>query len=267
MRRPGAAVAQAPAQLRPAVVTEYTPAAKTATVDLDGQLVVLPVLAGTYAVGGTVLVARNGNAGGYVLGTIGTAPAPELPPELTGPPPPAPAPPRPPTTSTPREPTAYSRTITPVQVESYRPTYGWRDAGDAYQGDYGSNGLNTGCVFYGTQLSSLGADLDQPYSARLTYYRLRGGDFSAQAPTFWQLQERRRPAGAPTRIGSSSTGTAVAVDRSATWDLPTSWVRELLEGDAGGLAVYVPGATPYMRLAGTRARAAAFALTVRYYAT
>ena len=223
-------------------IVRALPASNRVTVEVDTVELSLPFVTDSYAVGDTVVV-----AGGYVLGRLGTPAAPP-------PPPPDPAP----------QPTVTQRrtTVLPQSTGTWRAGK-WRDTTDLYQGDYGSYGLNTGAAYYGNQLVALGADLAQPRSAVLTYRRQRGGVYAGQSPTLWTLTERAR-AGAPSRVASAA-GTAAAVDQTVTWQLPQSWVDDLLSGARGGLGVYVPAATPYVVLDGRADHAAAFALTVTYY--
>jgi hypothetical protein len=243
------AAASRPAGPSTRVAVVRSTAAATLTVEVDGVDVTLPVLAGVYAVGDTVLVLREGPAGGYVLGRLGSPAVP---------PPPPPAPPAP------VVPTAVERTA--VVLPGWTGTYrngSWRDTAQLYQGDYTGHGRNTGAAHYGDQLVALGADPAAPATATLTYRRTRGGVYAAQAPTFALLAERSRPAGAPT-ILAAALGTPVAVDAVATWTVPAAWVAQLLAGTAGGLGVHVDASSPYIVLTGQPMDARALALTVTY---
>lgn len=243
------AAAYRPAGPSTRVAVVRATSASTLTVEVDGVDVTLPVLAGVYAVGDTVLVLREGPAGGYVLGRLGQPAAP---------------PPLPPTPPAPVVPTAVERTA--VVLPGWTGTYrggSWRDTAQVYQGDWSGHGWNTGAAYYGDQLYALGADLAAPASATLTYRRGRGGVYAAQAPTFQLLAERSRPAGAPTRTAAAA-GTAVAVDAVATWTVPASWVAQLLAGTAGGIGVHVDAASPYIVLTGQPMDARALSLTVTY---
>lgn len=132
------------------------------------------------------------------------------------------------------------------------------------QGDWGGYGINLGAAFYGRSLKSLGADLTRSRSATLYYRRQAGGVFGAQTPTVWTLSQSKRPSGSPTRL-TSSTATSVAVNRTASWSLPTGMLDELLDGTAGGLGIYVPGSSPYIVMSGRSDYAKAFAISVSYY--
>lgn len=238
-----------------AVVTAVAGANKV-TVSLDGaaQLVDLPAVAGptAYAAGDLVLVARD-SSGPVVLGKVGAAPAP------AEPPPAAPVPP--PSTLTQR-----TVTILPSSTDSYRAGQGWRGDGTVRQGDYIGEAVYQGCAFYGAQLAGLGADLSAPRSAVLTYVRQQGGVFGAQSPTFHTLAQRTRPSGAPTRLSSGGEGTPVAVNRSASWQLPAGLLDELLDGTAGGLGVYVGSSSPYIVLSGRSGSSVSMSLKVTFSA-
>jgi hypothetical protein len=248
-------------QFRVGQVKAATTGAKSITVTLDGTDVLVPVLTGTtYAVGQTVLVARDGRQAGYVLGAIGQPPAPPTPTE----PPPAPPPSQ-------AEPGAavkrYSKTLVPSSTGTYRGG-SWRSTRDLYQGDWGGWGVNLGAAFYGGQFAGLRAKTTHPRSAVLRYSRTQGGVFGSQAPTFWTLTQRARPAGAPTRR-LSAVGDGVTTSgsgRHESWALPADMLDELLTGAAGGLGIYVPGSTPYIVLDSPADVATSMSVTVTYYA-
>lgn len=226
-------------------VTAYNATTRLVTVELDGSPVVAPSMGSGYQVGQSVLVGRDGKAGAYVLGTIGTTP--------TTPP------------SSPPPPPSYvqrSKVALPRQADTYRG--GWRGVPDLYQGDYTGRGLNFGAAFYGSQLQGLRAITSLARSATLTIRRLEGGSYAAQAPTFKLLQQSAKPGGAPT-VRATAAGPAVAVGRTATWALPTAWLDELLAGTSGGLGIQVGTASPYIHLAGPSSAANGMALSVSYY--
>ena len=218
-------------------------AASRLTVEVEGVQVKLPFGTGTYAVGDTVLVLD-----GYVLTRLGAPPAP---------PPPPPPPP---------QPTVQARTATllPTFTGSFRAGR-WRDGTDVYQGDYGGYGVNTGAAYYGDQFVALNARLDQPRSAVVHYRRQRGGDYAAQAPTFWTLGERGPDGDGPARH-ESQAGAALPVDGAVDWALPGAWLDALLAGTRGGLGTFVNSSNPYLILDGRGDYARAFAVTVNYYA-
>lgn len=233
-----------------------TAAANKLTVKLDDstELVDVPALSSSpaYAVNDLVVVARDAT-GPLVIGRLGVSSTPAV--EVV-PPPVAP----------PSVKTLRSKTILPSSTGSWRSGGGWRSDDTVRQGDWNSGyGINHGAAFYGRQLKGLGADLTRPRSIRLTYKRLAGGVFGAQAPTVWTLSQSSRPSGAPSRL-TSSVGTGVAVNKTATFQLPTGMVDELLDGTAGGLGIYVGGSSPYIVLAGRSDYGSAMALSVSYYA-
>jgi hypothetical protein len=224
---------------------------KTCTVTIDGadNVCVTPG-APTLAANDIVAVLRDGNTG-YVLGKVGTYTPPTTDPEA----PPVPV-----------EPTVRRRTATikPYFTGTYRG--GWRSGDELFQGDYGGYGLNTGAAFYGNALKALHADTSKPYSIVVSYKRNRGGDYSAQSPKFYTLTQKTKPAGAPTKDDGPSTGTAVAVGKTAKFELSSTMALHLLNGTDGGLGIYLPSSNPYVVLAGRSDYAAAMALTVTYYA-
>lgn len=250
-------------QFRVGQVTAATAGAKAITVELDGTAVLVPTLAGTtYAVGQTVLVARDGRQAGYVLGAIGQPPAPPPPDPVYVPPAPKPAQQEPGSTVK-----RYSKTLLPSSTGTYRGG-SWRSTRNLYQGDWGGWGINTGAAFYGNQFVGLRAKLTSPRSAVVRYSRTSGGVFGSQSPTFWTLTQRSRPSGAPTRR-LSAVGDGVTTsgsDRHESWALPTAMLDELLSGQAGGLGIYVPGSNPYIVLSGPQEVATSLSITVNYYA-
>lgn len=150
----------------------------------------------------------------------------------------------------------------PVETRSYRST-GWRtDTTQTIQGEYAGNGNHTGCAFYGTMPRSLvGATVE---SASVAVRRAGGGAFAASATTLWLVTQATRPAGAPTRT-SSTTGPALKVDASTiAFAVPVAWVQAMVDGTAGGLAVYNAAATPYVRLDGLREWGPAWTLTINW---
>ncbi|MEV0156871.1 hypothetical protein AB0H57_24510 [Micromonospora sp. NPDC050686] len=150
--------------------------------------------------------------------------------------------------------------VSPVETRSYRPAGGWRgDVDDVLQGDYGGN--HTGAAFYATKPRSLaGATVT---AATVRVRRLPGGDHAAQATTLRLVTEAARPAGAPT-LGASTAGPALAVGGELEFAVPLSWAQQLVDGTAGGLAVYDATGAPYVRLAGRGSWSPAFTLTIMW---
>lgn len=155
--------------------------------------------------------------------------------------------------------------VSPVETRSYRNTFyvGWNmDTTDVYQGEYGGNGLYTGCVFYGSKPRSLAGATVQ--SATFRVRRLTGGTYAAQASTMRLMTNSVRPGGAPT-LTSSATGPRLAVNTTFdTYAIPASWAQQMVDGTAGGIAFYVAGGSPYIRFAGRNSWSAAFTLSIKW---
>lgn len=152
--------------------------------------------------------------------------------------------------------------VAPKETRSYRSTYGWRtDNADVYQGEYGGWGNHIGCAFYGTKPRSLaGATVTK---ATVRVKRLSAGTYAAQATTLRLVAEASRPSGSPT-LGASTTGPSLAVGDSVTFTIPTSWAQQLVDGAAGGLALYESGGSPYVRTAGRGSWSPAWTLTINW---
>lgn len=152
--------------------------------------------------------------------------------------------------------------VPPVETRSYRST-GWRtDTTQTIQGEYAGNGNHAGCAFYGSAPRSLvGATVT---SASIAVRRGGGGAFAASATTLWLVTQSTRPSGAPTRT-SSTAGPSLKIDASnQAFPVPTAWAQAMVDGTAGGLAVYNAGATPYVRLDGKTEWGPAWTLTINW---
>lgn len=204
----------------------------------------------TLALGDPVLLTRVGAQ--YVVTAVLYPSAP------VDPEPPAPAPePNPSATNG-------TLVISPVETRTWQPS-SWSYTGDdaVYQGVYGGYENNTGCAFYGTAPESLaGATVTR---ATVAMRRLYGGAYAVQTPTMWLVTEATRPAGAPT-LTSTMAGPSLAVLATASppVDLPTSWAQAMVDGTAGGLAVYEADGSPYMKFAGRSDWSGAWVLTIYY---
>ncbi|MEV4384397.1 hypothetical protein AB0J68_01510 [Micromonospora sp. NPDC049580] len=152
--------------------------------------------------------------------------------------------------------------VSPVETRSYRPSYGWRtDNDDVYQGQYGGWGNHTGAVFYGSKPRSLsGATVTD---AKIRVKRLSAGTYAAQSTTLRLVTQATRPGGAPS-LGSSTSGPSLAVGSTSTFTIPDSWAQAMVNGTAGGLAIYDSGGSPYVRLAGRGSWSPAFTLTISW---
>lgn len=226
-----------------------------ASVSVGGETVSLNVARGlTLASGDQVVMSRVGSLW-IVTSLLGTGtPSASTAPDIEKPPPAKPA-----------TPITGTLVVVPVETRSYRTGSfaGWRtDNTDVYQGQYGGLGNHTGCAFYGSKPRSLaGATVT---SATIRVRRDRAGDFAKQTATLRLVTQATRPAGTPT-LTSSTTGPRLAIgatDNSFT--VPTSWVQAMVDGTAGGLAVFDSGGSPYMRFAGKGSWSAAWQLTIRY---
>jgi hypothetical protein len=157
---------------------------------------------------------------------------------------------------------AGSLVVPPVETRSYRST-GWRfDTTQTIQGEYAGNGNHTGCAFYGSGPRSLvGATVT---SATIAVRRGGGGAFAASSTTLWLVTQATRPGGAPTRT-SSTAGPSLKVDaQNLAFAVPVAWVQAMVDGTAGGLAVYNAGASPYVRLDGIHEWGPAWTLTINW---
>lgn len=153
--------------------------------------------------------------------------------------------------------------VSPVETRSYRTTYGWRDDNtDVYQGEYGGWGNHTGSVFYGSKPRSLsGATV---LSANIKVRRIQAGIYAAQTTTMRLMTNATRPAGTPT-LTSTTTGPSLAVGQTDySFDIPTAWAQEMVDGTAGGLAFFIAGGSPYVRFAGRGTWSPAFTLTINW---
>jgi hypothetical protein len=155
--------------------------------------------------------------------------------------------------------------VSPVETRSYRTTVwtGWRtDNDDVYQGQYGGNGNHQGCAFYGTKPRSLvGATVT---SATIRVGRKSaGGITAAQSTTLFLVTQKTRPGGAPT-LTSSTSGPRLKWGQIATFTIPTSWGQAMVDGTAGGLAIYDSGGSPYVIFAGRSSLSSAFTLTLNW---
>jgi hypothetical protein len=242
-----------------------TPTGNAVLASIQGVTVTVRIIAGvSVTVGDTVLMAKY-NQSWFVLGVIRQAPVIAPPPDATPPPaPPAnkPVPSPKPTVRTGR------LIIAPVQTATYRDgkwrpdVAGGTNGGDTLQGVYAGYGNNTGCAFYGTKPRSLaGATVTK---ATIRVRRLRAGVFAARATTLRLVIQPTRPGGAPT-LGASAGGPSLAVDKqNDSFSVPNAWAQAMVDGTAGGLAIFTPSGSPYVRLAGRASWSAAWTLTINW---
>lgn len=206
-------------------------------VNLDGAVNVYPVAAGLApAVGDTVVVLRDGLAGGIVVARVGTpAQAPSFPVNMQ--PPPVGA-------------TLRTAVVLPIRTRTFRS--GAFLAGDrVYQGTRtAAEGAHLGYVEYGTQLRGLGAMSGQPHNASLAYRRVTGGAAAALSPRL-------------NLNGVLAVLPALTVGQTREAELPQAFVTNMLTVSQN--ASFLVDGADYLGLAGASEWAEAFALTITYY--
>lgn len=207
------------------------------------------------AVNDVVIVIKVGPAL-YCLGALNDGPSP---------PPADPPPAEGDGSSTVPPPAPVQRTLSfrPVSTGTWRAGNpgAWRtDTTDMLQGDASGGGINYGAAYYGTGPSGLtGAAV----VGTVRIKRLPGGDPDAVRPTLRLLAEQDRPAGEPVDT-AQLLGPLLAVDATATVELPDPWTQALIDGTAGGIGIGVDATTPYLVIAGKSSWPAAAELTITY---
>ena len=152
--------------------------------------------------------------------------------------------------------------VSPVETRSYRSSYGWRDSTDVYQGEYGGWGNHIGAVFYGSKPRSLAGATVTGASVRVR--RVSGGTYAAQTTTLRLMTQATRPSGSPS-LTSSTSGPSLAVGATTnSFTVPTSWVQGMVDGTAGGLAIYESDGSPYVVTAGRGTWSPAWTLTITW---
>jgi len=152
-----------------------------------------------------------------------------------------------------------------VSTGSYRDGRWLTDSDDLAQGAYGGFGNSTGAAFYGTKPSSL--DGATVISASINVRRGTGGTYAAQATTMRLVTETVMPSGAPT-LTSTTAGPNLAVgDTDAAFAVPTAWAQAMVDGTAGGLALFDGDGSPYARYLGRGGYSASFTLTINWQRT
>jgi hypothetical protein len=162
------------------------------------------------------------------------------------------------------KPTVVTGTLVVPAIETRsRQGSRWRsDNDDIYQGEYGSNGNHTGCAFYGSKPRSLsGATVT---SATVKMRRRSAGGITADQPVTLRLvTQSTRPSGAPT-LGSSTSGPNLRWGESTTFTIPDSWAQAMVDGTAGGLAVFESDGDPYLILDGRGRYSSSFTMTIKW---
>lgn len=213
------------------------------TVQIPGKTDPVRISAGRHlagvAVGEQVLIGSEG-ARQWAVMLLGTAPPP-------------PPPPPPPTDGGTKPPPEESTTVTGKEAcpVSWSGTYrnGSRrgDTQDMYCGDWSGTGINRGAVSWGRKPSKLGTLT----AGSLRLYRLQGGVFAAQ-PLTMLLLAGVGPWGSFPSILATASGPSIAVDKSATWSLPSNWLGRLASGEAGGIGIGNGSSAPYIHIAGAK---------------
>lgn len=243
----------APPPIRVGVVAA-APAGGSMLVNVDGAVGSYPVMTGTvYAVGETVMVARNGRSTGLVLGRLGVpAVAPVMPANM-----------EPPAVGV----TLRTSVISPVFTGTLRDNR-WMDTSDLLVGRESVSVLTPtrhAVVDYGTQLVGLGAVLTQPYSGSLSFKRAPavGGTFATQAVGLTSPADP--PLGVSFDAASPPAWPVAAPGEAVTWEISTPHLTKLLDGTWRGWYLYGP-AYPGHEILGLGADPESMKLTITYYA-
>lgn len=220
------------------------------TVAVNGESIVMQAARDiTFAAGDPVAFIRVGS-NWAAIARLGVAVVPD-PVE----PPPKPPPSKPPVVTG-------SKTFTPVETRS-RQGSKWRtDTDDVYQGQYGGNGNHTGCAFYGNGPRSLAGATVLSASIRVRR-RSAGGTTAAQSTTLRLVAQRTRPSGAPT-LSSTTSGPSLRWGQADTFTVPASWAQAMVDGTAGGLAIFESDGSPYLIFDGRGRYGSSFALTINW---
>jgi hypothetical protein len=221
----------------------------TVTANVAGVITSIDVARDLAVVTGDVLLIEPFGGDRYLaVARIGSA-------AVTAPEIPVPVPPSKPSITTGKKVVAAYRTIS-------RQGSRWRsDNDDVYQGEY-SNGNHIGCAFYGNGFSSLSGSTVTRATVKMRR-KNAGGITAAQDTTLRLVTEKTKPSGAPT-LGSSTDGPNLRWGESTTFDLPDSWGQALVDGSAGGLAIYESDGSPYVILDGKGDYSASFTVTINW---
>lgn len=205
----------------------------------------------SFAVGDPVAFTRVGQVWVAVART-GTGAAPDPPSDIPLPPPTFPA-----TVSG-------TKVLTPVETRSYLPS-GWTGTDQVLQGAYAAQGNATGCAFYGAGPAALAGSVVTAAAVQLRR-NAGAGSPGALDTDLWLVTEKIRPGGAPT-LTLSVDGPNLTWGEAQSVTVPTAWAQALVDGTAGGLAVFQSDGDPYVVLDGLSAYGASFALTIHYTRT
>lgn len=231
-------------------VAESVKSGSTCSVRINGTLTTVEVARDlTVAIGDVLLIHKVGSLR-VASARLYASSLAELPGDTAPPPEPKPA-------------VVTGSLVIPAVYTGSRRDGKWRtDTGDVIQGAYGGQGNSTGAAFYGTKPSSLsGATVT---SATASVRRGQGGTYAAQATTLRLVTETTRPSGAPT-LTSTTAGPNLAVNTTQkAFTIPTAWAQAMVDGTAGGLALFDADGSPYARYAGRGDYAASFTLTINW---
>jgi hypothetical protein len=231
-------------------VAETAKSGSTCSVRINGTLTTVEVARDlTVAIGDVVLVQKVGSVR-VATCRLYTAALAELPGDINPAPEPKPA-------------VIAGSLVVPAVYTGSRRDGKWRtDTSDVTQGIYGGTGNSTGVAFYGAKPASLaGATVE---SATISVRRGQGGAYAAQATTLRLVTETEKPSGAPT-LTSTAAGPNLAVDAlDRAFTVPTAWAQAMVDGTAGGLALFDADGSPYARYVGRGGYSASFALTINW---
>jgi hypothetical protein len=156
--------------------------------------------------------------------------------------------------------TSGTTNFAPIETRTYRNSVWRSDTTDLAQGLQGSAPNSTGAAFYGTAARSLAGAIVTGASIQVRR-QASIGDQTPLLTTLNLVTENARPVGAPT-LTSSTNGPSLAPGEQQTFTIPTSWAQAIVDGTAGGLAIYTAGGTPYVVLDGNGTWSPSFTLTI-----
>ncbi len=200
----------------------------------------------TIGAGDVLIVGKIGSQWTALGRSFGVAPGPA---EITAPPP------------TLQTTVSGVLTVMPTYTGSFRDSKWRTDTTDLDQGTYGGYGNSRGVAFYGTKAQSLtGAVVTE---ASITVKRGIGGVVSADTPTLWLVTETAVTSGVPT-LTTSTAGPTLKPNQQSSFIIPTAWAQSIVDGTAGGLAVYDASGSPYIKLIGRGTLSSSFALSISW---
>lgn len=145
--------------------------------------------------------------------------------------------------------------VMPVTTGTYRDAAWKTSTTDTMQGATGGYGNATGAAFYGPKPATL-------TGVTVTGAAVRLRSLAPLAATTLRLvTETEQPSGAPT-LTSTTAGPSLAHNEVVDYPVPTAWVQAMVDGTAGGLALFDGDGSPYSRYAGLGTDPAAWLLTI-----